>query len=248
MGPYQAGRYTIAADDRKNGAYAAADVLLEGTDLEVPLVLVPGASLRGRIAFASGAPPAGLTPRMIRGSLRFPDAPGSWPRSELFVADDWTFEIKGLGGTLRLEPTVLRPDVVVSAILVGDRVSLDGSLDFSRGDVTDVRVVLSQRLTAVSGQVVTERELPASDATVLIFPEETARWGLERHVATVRTGSNGTFNHRGLPPGRYRAIAVDYVENGSELDPEFLDRLKADATPVMLVEDETRVVELSISD
>jgi hypothetical protein len=242
----QVGQYTIDVEDRKNEAFARADVILDGTDLEVPIVLVPGHTLRGRISFASGKPPAGLTPRMIQGSLRYPDGESNWPRSQLYVGNDWNFEIKGLGGTFRLEPFVQNPNVVVSSIRVGDKESVDGLLDFSRRDVTDVEIVLSDRFTEVAGRVRTKDGMPASDATVAIFPEESARWEIQRYIVAVRTESNGAFSHRGLPPGRYLATAVDYLESGTELDPDTLQRLKANATPVNLVEDERRVIELSV--
>ena len=38
---------------------------------------------------------------------------------------------------------------------------------------------------------------------------------------------NGTFQMTGLPPNEsYRAIAVDYLEDGEEMDPDFLKRMR----------------------
>jgi hypothetical protein len=243
----QIGRYTIDVEDRKNDAFARTEVVLDGTDLEVPIVLVPGHVLRGRVSFAAGKPPAGFTPRMVQGSLMYPGGQSSWPRSRLYANNDWTFEIKGLGGALRLDPLIQNPAVVVNSIRVGGKESIDGILDFSRGDITDVEIVLSDRFTEVAGRVRTKDGLPAPDATVVIFPEEPTRWEIERFITAVRAESNGAFSRRGLPPGRYLAVAVDYLESGTELDPDTLQRLKANATPVTLVENERKALDLSVS-
>jgi hypothetical protein len=244
----QVGRYTIDVEDRKNERFARTEVVLDGTDLDVSIVLVPGHTLRGRITFASGKPPAALTPRMIQGALRYPGGESTWPRSQLSVKNDWTFEIRGLGGALRLEPVVQNPALVVNSIRIGGRESIDGILDFGRGDINDVEVVISDRFTEIVGLVRTRQGVPAPDATVVVFPEESARWESPRYIAAVRTESNGAFTYRGLPPGRYLAAAVDYLESGTELDPDTLQRLKVNATPVALVEDERRTIDLSVGE
>jgi hypothetical protein len=51
---------------------------------------------------------------------------------------------------------------------------------------------------------------------------------------------------RGLPPERYLALAVDYVEDGEVNDPEFLERMKMSATPFALREGDTKIVELKL--
>ena len=246
MDRHAPGPYIVEVVDRRNGGFARAEFHLDGTDLEVPLTLTPGHALRGRIVFASGATPKGLTPRSIRGPLHPPDDDRQWPRAQLGVKDDWTFEINGLGGVLRFEPTVQRSDVIVTGIRVGGSDLPDGVLDFNRGDISDVEIVLSERLPEVGGHVSLQSGQPARDATVVIFPEQPGRWGLRRYSVAVRVEPDGSFNHRGLPPGRYLIVAVDYLESGAELDSDTLERLRPGATPVNVVESERREVELAL--
>ena len=246
MDRHAPGPYIVEVVDRRNGGFARAEFHLDGTDLEVPLTLTPGHALRGRIVFASGATPKGLTPRSIRGPLHPHDDDRQWPRAQLGVKDDWTFEINGLGGVLRFEPTVQRSDVIVTGIRVGGSDLPDGVLDFNRGDISDVEIVLSERLPEVGGHVSLQSGQPARDATVVIFPEQPGRWGLRRYSVAVRVEPDGSFNHRGLPPGRYLIVAVDYLESGAELDSDTLERLRPGATPVNVVESERREVELAL--
>jgi hypothetical protein len=80
----------------------------------------------------------------------------------------------------------------------------------------------------------------------VIFPEQPGRWGLRRFVAAVRAEPSGGFNHRGLPPGRYLATAVDSLESGAEFDSDTLQRLRPGATPIDVVEGERRTVDLAL--
>ena len=50
----------------------------------------------------------------------------------------------------------------------------------------------------------------------------------------------------GLPAGKYFAAALDYIETGSERDPDLLERLRERATWVTLGEGEAKSLTLSI--
>lgn len=54
-----------------------------------------------------------------------------------------------------------------------------------------------------------------------------AKWTLDsRFVRAARPDQQGQFEIRGLPPGEYRAIALDYVEEGIWNDPDYLSELR----------------------
>lgn len=82
---------------------------------------------------------------------------------------------------------------------------------------------------------------------MVVFPEDSSKWTYpSRYVRTARSDDQGLFRIRGLPPdGGYRAIAVDYLEDGESADPELLQRMKDRATSFSLREGETRDLELS---
>jgi hypothetical protein len=52
---------------------------------------------------------------------------------------------------------------------------------------------------------------------------------------------------KGLPPGEYLAVAVDYVQDGMWNDPEYLDSIKRYAQRFTLGESETRTVSLKLT-
>jgi hypothetical protein len=54
-------------------------------------------------------------------------------------------------------------------------------------------------------------------------------------VRTARTDDRGRFQIVGLPPDqRYLALALDYLEDGEEQDPQFLERIRGRATSFSL--------------
>ena len=57
----------------------------------------------------------------------------------------------------------------------------------------------------------------------------------------------GRFTIRGLPPGRYVAIAVGYLQSGEERDPDVLEGWRQRGTPFTLSEGETHALDLRLS-
>ena len=57
---------------------------------------------------------------------------------------------------------------------------------------------------------------------------------------------DGRFKIRALPPGRYYAIALDYVDPNDSGDPEFLDRIRTKATMFSLNDGETKALDLKL--
>jgi len=80
----------------------------------------------------------------------------------------------------------------------------------------------------------------------VVFPDDVARWSYpSRYVRTARANERGHFRISGLPPNeRYFAVAVDFLEEGEEQDPQFLERLRSQAMTFSLREGEQRSVYL----
>jgi len=114
-------------------------------------------------------------------------------------------------------------------------------------DISGLRVVLTSRVTTVSGRVTDEGGKLVRDCSVVVFAEDAARWtDRSRFVATVRPDLDGRFEVTGLPPGAYLIVALEYVEDGAWGDPEFLESLRVHATKLALAEDEKRTVDLRL--
>lgn len=124
----------------------------------------------------------------------------------------------------------------------------DVPIDFGNGDVDGIEIVLTPRLTQVSGTVTDGGGSVATDGSVIVFADDPDKWGPQsRFIASARPDQQGRFTVPALPPGRYLAIAVTYLEPGEERHPERLEEWRRRATAFTLGEGEARVVDLRLS-
>jgi hypothetical protein len=120
-------------------------------------------------------------------------------------------------------------------------------LDFS-SDIDELEIELTQKATMVSGGVADDRGAVVLDATVVVFADDPAKWGQHsRFIESARPDQQGRFTIRGLPPGRYVAIAVGYMEPGEERDPDVLEEWRQRGTVFTLSDGETHAVDLKLS-
>ena len=107
------------------------------------------------------------------------------------------------------------------------------------GQPLAARVVVTNRVSSVAG-VVASGDVAAANAHVVLFADEPSRWTyLSRYVQAVRADASGRFVVPRLPPDdRYLAVAVDYLEEEEQFDPEFLDRMRSRARRFALADGE----------
>jgi len=250
------GTYLVETQSVSGTAAASKEVIVGGADIAgLTLVLSEGARARGRIVFDTGKPPQGLRPSQVLVTATLDremgrvDMNGGPP----VARDDWSFEVRGLRGR----------GVMVAGTFDGDwrmkRVRRDGvdvtdtPLDFSgdagdTADIDDLEIELTDRLTVVSGTVSDDRAGVALDAAVVVFADDESRWGpSSRFIESARPDQYGRFTIRGLPPGKYTAIAVGYLEPGEEHDPELLQAWRPRGTSFTLSEGETHALDLKLS-
>jgi hypothetical protein len=134
-----------------------------------------------------------------------------------------------------------------SVLLNGEDVS-DTGIPLQAGEpVEGVQVVLTDRLTRVSGGVTDDSGRPSRDYVAVIFPEDSGAWRrFSRRQRVEGPDQQGRFEVTKLPPGRYLAAAVEYVEDGQANDPEFLQSLRSWATPFELRKGETKTLALKL--
>jgi hypothetical protein len=72
----------------------------------------------------------------------------------------------------------------------------------------------------------------------VIFPEDSTKWtGRSVFVRRTESDAEGRFRVSGIPGGtRYLAVAVTYLDEGEQLDPDFLTSMQPAATPFSLEE------------
>jgi hypothetical protein len=161
-----------------------------------------------------------------------------------------TFRVM-FSGRAHLEVAGLPDTWAVKSILVDGEDMTDQPIDFSNGRNPDVRIVLTDRVTDVTGTIDAAgaaRDSERRDYTVVVFPQDEAKWRYpSRYLRTVRSDDQGGFRIRGLPPHeRYLAVAMDFLEDGEGNDPELLERIKDRATAFSLAEGERKAIELRL--
>jgi protocatechuate 3,4-dioxygenase beta subunit len=243
------GEYVIVADrSRSNrsseGEYGSTIVNVVDADVtDIVVQMSAGSSIGGRFTFDTDD----QTPLPAPSAIEFspvsvdPDqTPSSVASAE--IAQDWTFTMTGINGPRRLDlrrvpPEWMLKEVRVRGIHITDRTIMFGRKDQS---LTDVEVVLTDRVTDLSGRIVDEDGRAAVDAHVIVFSTDRGSWyPASRFVREVTTAQDGLYRLIGLPTGSYYAAAVTRVPiEGEEAwqDPAFLDTLALRATMVTLGE------------
>jgi hypothetical protein len=162
------------------------------------------------------------------------------------VRDDWSFEVPALRGRGFIRAGTLGDWQMKRVRREGVDIT-DTPLDFA-ADIDGLEIELTQRVTTVAGSVAEDRGGMAVDATVVAFADDPGKWGpRSRFIQSARPDQSGRFTIKGLPPGRYLAIAVGYLEPGEERDPELLERWRQAGSPFTLSEGESHALDLKLS-
>jgi hypothetical protein len=166
------------------------------------------------------------------------------------VAEDGTFTLTNLFGSRLIRLNGLSPEWMLESVIVDGRDVTDRPVEFApNADLTGARIVVTDRVTEVSGSVAAADGKSASrDFTVIVFPDDEGLWAApSRYVRSARPDQQGLFKIRALPPhDRYLAVAVDYLEQGEETDAELLASLKGQATALQLRSGDTATVSLKL--
>ena len=225
---------------------AIVPIEVAGEDIDgLALVGSTGAFVSGRIMSDSAALPKlqdvriRIAPRLMGQPepLKFGTFGNQAGAGFADIKDDGTFVLEHVFGPARVQVT-LPAAWAVRAIRRDGRDITDVALDpASDQRLTDVEIVVTQRITAITGQVIDARSLPTTDGTVVVFSTDPAKlFEDSRHVRAVRPDQHGRYEIRGLPAGEYLIAAIDEVDQNDWWDPEFLHRVHPAATHVTLTE------------
>jgi hypothetical protein len=103
-----------------------------------------------------------------------------------------------------------------------------------------VQVLVTNRVTTIKGQLAGDSGAAAVDGTVVVFADDASRWWEEsRWIRAVRPDQQGRYEIKGLPPGDYLIVALNYVEEGMWNDPEYLESIRRYAQKMQLAEGAT---------
>jgi hypothetical protein len=159
------------------------------------------------------------------------------------VNDDDSFALDGITGKVILRPFGMPPQWTLKAVMAGAKDITDTGADAaSLGGDMRIRVVLTDKIAEVSGSVMNARREPVVDYVVVLLPQS----AVERSSRTARPDQSGSFRIGGLPQGRYVAVAVDSLRQGSEFDPEFQKTVRAAGQSFTLRQGEAATLTLTL--
>ena len=229
-------------------AFGSQPLSVGDSDLDgVVLKTSPGTVLRGKIVVdESNAPPLAANQVMVGAiPVEFDSAPIGGGPPPATVRDDMTFEVTRLSGTRRVTVDTRAPTLALKRIMLNDKDITDTPIDFSK-DVEGVQVVLTSRVSRITGAVSDDKGAVA-DFAVIVFPSDPTKWtDRSRYVAVARPTQEGRFTVTGLPPEDYLAVALPAVTGTEFMDPDFLQQLRVLATSFTLMEGDAKTLDLKL--
>jgi hypothetical protein len=231
----RAGSYYLGAGADKERGYAELEVT--GADVTgLTIVIGTGGTIAARIVSASGTPLSFAASRVEMSARPLVDPFLVSGAARPATKPDWTIQWIGLTGPRAIRATRTPDGWWMKAVLRGDRDVTDDVIEVTHGQaIRDLTIVLDDKPTRISGAVRDDKGTAVADYTVIAFSEDARRWTQEsRYVQAVRPDHAGAYRLSALPPGPYLIAAVDYVEQGQWLDPEYLESLRRRATRVTL--------------
>ena len=138
----------------------------------------------------------------------------------------------------------------LKAVMLGNEEVTDRAVENRDGQPKTLRIVLTDKITAVVGSIGATSFTAtgnSAQAFVLVFADDEKRWAYPSRFIRSARSDRGRFEVLGLPPNEeYRAVAVDYLEDGEEYDPDFLKRMRERAARFSLREGEQVAVDLRL--
>lgn len=243
------GHYEVVALSENGGFRGRSEAFVAGSETALSIVLQPGVTVAGRLAFQSTTGQA-ADPAVVRLSLM------GTSRADLLyrtspVKPDGSFVWTGVpAGSYRLAVSTasnIQPGWRAKSAMVGGVDLLDGALDLTGGAPGDIVINLSDARSAITGTLQALDGAPISDYSVLAFSAENTFWRpMSRRTQIVRPNSNGVFALRDLPAGDYLIVALSDVEPGQWQSAKFLAELAPFAVKVSLADGEKKIQNIRI--
>lgn len=249
------GRYVIRArGDTGIGVSSFATFVLavDGNDVSnINMILSPGAVIAGNVIFDSGAtpPPKDMSKMFVEAPLHDGTRWGGETKSG--VASNGSFQLNGvLSGARYIRIQQLPPPWWLKSVIVQGRDAMDIPIDVQGGQqITEVRLVLSDRPSQLSGIVRDNKARPVLSYVVVAFPLQPTLWRPgSRHIKTARPDAGSRYLIHGLPDGDYLVVALSDIDESEVFDAETLAHLAPKAVRFSIKEGEKLVIDLKLTD
>jgi hypothetical protein len=228
---------------------ATAKVTLNGADID-GLRLAPAApsTISGKIVI-DPASTGSFKPETVRLMATPKDSSDIGlviPQPPQPTKADGSFEMKSSAGAFTLN-LIQAPNWMIKSAEQNGVDVLENGLEVRTGeDIENLQVEVTDRFPELSGSVADERGRPVLEFTTIAFPQQPAQPGSMARSSIGRPDQDGRFKIRPLRAGSYYVVAVDYVEQGQWLDPEYLERLRPAATRVTIGDAEAKSIDLKV--
>jgi hypothetical protein len=247
------GRYTLQA--RAGGGrdfeLARMELTVGSDDVDgLTLVTAPAAIVNGNVVSDTGEP-FDFRPSQFSVAARpaSPDSVAPGGPAAARVGDDWTFSLRSAADAVLIRTGVPQGWALKSIFLNGQEIT-DTPIEFPQGQTFNgMQIVLTKKVTTLSGLVTDSRGNPVLDSTVIVFPADDRLWTFQsRFIKAARPDQEGRYRVTGLPgAASYLVVALQGLEDGQAGDPEFLAAIRDQATKLELGEGETKAVDVKLS-
>jgi hypothetical protein len=235
------------------GEFASYTFTAAGEPLNVRVATTRGATLSGRVVW-EGSASHGVTPPRVNvqqqttQSMPFLGS-GTVTGADGTFDDDNTFKLAGASGKGFVRVLPLPPGWTIKSVTVDGEDVTDVPIDLTtRTAIDDIRIVLTDKLTDLTGHVNDSRGALAKDYVAVLLPVGLkAGVSPQRFIRTVRPDQDGYFHVKGLPPGNYTVIALDWIEQGRQFVPSFQEELRKAGKPLTLREGQSTTLELALT-
>src|SRR4030095_13592023 len=150
------------------------------------------------------------------------------------VSADGRFVMRSGAGALHLRIVGMPPGWFLKSVQLNGVDVTETELDLVPGGRQRFEITLTNRVSHLAGIVTDRSARPVSNALVVVFPEDRARWTNTRSIRTTFSHQQGRYEMDSLPISRYRAVAVTSLPRNAWTDPDVLSRFWPDASPVSL--------------
>lgn len=237
---------SMSGNPMAGGEIASANVIVAGDDIAgVQLTAAKQITVTGRVLPASTPQrPVPVAELRLNTTGMSPDMPFVGSPMPTKINDDQTFEMKAMPGHVLFRVSSAGPWEIQSVRLRGEDITDSGIEFLPEEDVSGIEIELTDRPSAMTGTVSDDQNTSARDYAVVAFAQDAKRWTpVSRSIRVGRPDQDGRFRV-GVPAGEYYVVALDFLEPGEELDPDFLKRLSEIASRYTLGSGEVKTLEL----
>jgi protocatechuate 3,4-dioxygenase beta subunit len=248
-GAYYLNMFSMAGRIRN---YARQEIDVGTGDVDgVVLTVTPPGSIKG-VARLEGTPPAN-SPQVSASSLHVNLMPAEMtgmmggPANAKFSADG-TFTVENVSPGKFYVQTNAPPGTYLKSIRFGNAEILGKELDLSGGAAGQLDLVYRYGPGEIDGQVDSTQngttDTASATTQIVVVPEELHADGSGVRFASL--DAKGNFKLPNLPPGRYRAYALEEVNYNALQNPDLLKQLETMSPAFEVKEKENKQVQLHL--